>query len=306
MAITLTQARQYAQRVQGANGADAPANLLYLHWIQEALERLWAAYGWKWFRASQRLSLDVEEGDDDLTVTQDGTTFVRAAITWPAKYASEAWDVLVAADPTLAFQIASISTVTGTLATGQKWLLASGSSKVWVGTRWRYSLPTNLRDLDRVEVLGGSFKLAPRTPEEMDALRNAYPHQRGSVPEFYTVRGQYLEIWPALGTTRRALQLTYKRGVTLPAEGDAGSTELDWPDQYVGLLKKAIRLEGALRPDPQVDYVLAEREYKRALADAIVLDGKKVERRHGLSLRPSRARERRPFYLGELPDDDGS
>lgn len=313
MPITLGEARQLA--IDSAwNMADETADRLADRWIREALEDLWTRRDWKHFLALERITLDVEEGDglDDLTVTQDSGAISRTSGNWLAKYVDYSWDLLVEDDDSLAFQLGALGApaTNATLATGQEWLQASGATKAYVLARWRYDLPQNfVRRLCVVEVLPGLFPVKYVTPAELDRTRAAYPHTRSLMPEIYTVRGAFLEVWPALGTERRAIQLTYQRKPTYHADDDDDADELDWPAEYRALLHAAIRWRASASPSVgEAPYALALREYEAALARYESVDGKMTQRRRSVGLR-MRSGPSLPWrggiarHLGELPSE---
>lgn len=279
MTITLGDLRQHCADL-AHDAADTKAGRVRMNWIRAALTRLQFAHDWKWFYATQRLTLDVEVTGSDLTVTQDGNTFVRGS-TWTSTFLTELWDCMVDADSTMAFQFSAIATVTATLATGQEWLQSSGSSKTYTMSRFRYSLPDNavgrvlaVRDLTSYRKIPGVLV------EDFDAQRSRFPHRRGQ-PECFTVRDpRYIELFPGNDSTRRALQVTYLRKVTLPADADATGTSIDWPDEYRDLILKALSLEASiwLGVSAKIQYPIAKAEYESCLAATKNRDSKYVDR----------------------------
>lgn len=287
MAITLGEARQAAADI-AHDASDAKADRVFMRWIRDALAALHSAHDWRHFQASQRLALDVEESGSDLTVTQGSSTVSRTT-SWLSKYVTQAWDLLIEGDASQAFQLGEIDSGTdtqATLATGQVWLEASAGPVDYTLSRYRYSLPDNfLQRLQRVEDLTSQRELAYVLPAEMDLLRNRWPGRRSSQPECYTIRGAFLEVHPAPGTTRRALQLSYLRQVTLPTDAAADATELDWPAEYAEALWRGLELQAAAWGDAcRISFPVAATRYAEALRRVQNRDSKVVEHSRQLRL----------------------
>lgn len=278
MTITLSDLRQHCSDL-AHEAADTKAARVRMTWIRGALSRLHMAHDWKWFYATQRIALDPEETGTDLDVTQDANTFVRDS-TWTSKYASQLWDCMAANDTTQAFQFASIATVTATLATGQYWQQSTDTNTSYTMSRWRYSMPDNfVGRIMAVEDIHGYRKLRHLIVSDFDRQRNRFPHRRGQ-PEYFTVRDpRYLEVHPGNDSTRRALQVTYLRTVTLPADADVDGTTVDWPSEYVEVMYKALALEAAiwLGQASKIPYPVAKQEYDESLKRATSRDSRMVE-----------------------------
>lgn len=278
MTITLTAARQRCQFL-GNDGADTKAALVHMFWIRAALQRLWHAHDWAHYKATQRLTFDVEEAGTNLTATQDGSTFVRGS-TWTAKYLSQLWDCHVSGESNMAFQFSLIATVTATLATGQKWLQATTATASYTMTRFRYSLPDDfVRRLTNLEDLSTHLPIYYRSPVEFDRIRNREPVRRGR-PELFTVRAGYLEVFPGPDSIRRAAQYSYMRKPTLPADADVGATIVDWPEEYADVFWKALSFECSewLGAEARIPVARAELAYENALKATKSQDSKIVEK----------------------------
>lgn len=277
MAITLGTLRQHCADL-AHDAADSKASRVRMVWIRSALSRIHSAHDWKAFYATQRIVLAPEETGSDLTVTQDGNTFVRGS-TWTAKYLSQLWDCMVDADGTQAFQFSAISTITATLASGQYWLQSSGSSKTYTMARYRYDMPTDYSRVIQVEDLSSYRTLRHAIVSDFDRCRNRYPFRRGQ-PELFTIRDpQYIELFPGNDATRRAVQVTYLRMVTLPADADVDATTIDWPDEYREVLVKALALEASvwLGQSARIPFQIAKAEYDEALRRCMSRDSRMVE-----------------------------
>lgn len=286
MAITLGDARSVAADL-AHDASDAKADRVFMRWIRGALTTLHAAHDWKHYEAQQLLVTDAAETGSDLNVTEGSGTITRDT-DWASKYVSQAWDLLIEGDQSLAFTIAAISSpaTTATLATNQVWLQDTATDLDYTLTRYRYDLPGNfVRQVKRVDDLVAQVPLEYWTTDQFDLVRNRQPWHQSDQAVAYTVRGPYLELYPSPSTTRRPFRVTYLRQVTLPADADNNGTELDWPTQYADLLWRAIALEGAAWADAtRIPYVVAERRYEQALKATKVRDATVVDRSRQLTL----------------------
>lgn len=286
MAITLGQIKQYAVEEASQHITGASATRKVIRWIQQALLRLASEREWKHFQTVTRVNLDPEEAGVGLAATEGSASISRTPTAWAAKYLSEGWDLIADADTTIAYQLSAIGTPTtnATLGTGQVWLadnlLAADGGHTM--TRWRYPLPGSaVRQVYSVEVLPQRWPIGYVTPMELDHRRATYPSTRHSSPEVFTIRGTYLEIWPALGTERRALSVSYLRVPTIVADDeDDLTTEIDWPDHHLEVLRAAVILEAShqLGEAAKVPLSSAMLKYKEALGRTETQDSQIAER----------------------------
>lgn len=244
MALTLADLRQYAYDA-AYDMADTKADRLALGWINQALEFLWRRHPWTYYQQTQQITLDPEETGTDAQVTAGANTVVRGS-TWTAKYATEGWDLQLTGVDYL-YRIASISTVTATLETGQKWTGATGTGVAYTLSRSRYALPDDFTQknllvwdlLTRAPVL-------PKTTAEFDLIKHAVPNHRDSQPRYYTLRGDgKIEFYPAPGSSYAVVQLTYVRKPTYFTSDSLSTEVVDWPDEHGHLLKLAIEAQAA-------------------------------------------------------------
>lgn len=287
MAITLSDLRQHCSDL-AHEASDTKASRVRMVWIRNALSRLHGSHDWKWFYATQRIFLDPAESGTDLDATQGGNSFVRDS-TWTAKYLSQLWDCHVDSDATQAFQFSAISTVTATLATGQYWLEATDTNMSYTMARYRYDMPANfVGRVLQVEDLSAHRPVRHAIVSDFDCARNRYPHRRGQ-PELFTIRDpRYIEFYPSNDATRRSVQVTYLRMVTLPADADADNTTVDWPSEYREVLIKALAVEAAawLGQAARIPYPVAKAEFDEALRRSTNRDSRLVEVRQEFGLGP--------------------
>lgn len=275
--ITLEDLRIYAAEVSSADVASVSGDREIQHWINKAIQRLWRDHEWNWQHSSDRIFLDMEESGTALNVTQDSRLVVlTGSDTFAAKYLAEQWNLHVAAEGSMTFELSNIAgPQTATLKEGHNWASTTQTGLSYAWSRHIYPLPSGAKQVIRIELMQNRLDLRHLSPGAFDQQRQTTPTQRGNDPIFYTFRKHRIEIWPAPGTQRKTLLITYRRGPTIYDVSEPNATVVDWEGDWVDLLQAAITLEASITQgnNAPVPYPVAMREYEDCLATYRDVDG---------------------------------
>jgi len=250
MAITLDDLRTYASETASADPSSSSSDREIQTWINDALEEVYLAHDWHWARAVTRVTMVPEETGSYLAVTQGSpqvTLDPAQAERFAEKYLSEGWVLFVDGEGRMGFELGRIDDpLTATLQDGHVWIRATAAAATYTWTRVRYPLPGGALKVYRVEDLEAYGELRYVDPATYDFERSHAPTQRGNRPYLYTVRGGNLELWPGPGSNYLAISVTYKKPAPSYTVEDPGDLVIDWPDDKLGLIRKAILVQASL------------------------------------------------------------
>lgn len=289
MALTLGGALQFA--ADCAHDASGVKTDRVAHrWVEQALLRLWRSALWSWYGATRHYVLDAQESDDQITLTEGGSTAVITASTWPSKYVTQKWRILFGGESSKDFTLASIDgpATTATFDTGQVWSQDSvAGTGTFTASRMRYDLPDDFtRKNELLLHLDLQAILKPVDPAEFDRLAALNPGVRSGQPQVYTIRDDDIWVWPSPGSEHRpSLLLSYYRMVTIPAQGAASATTLDWPSEHEDVFRLAVEVEAARHQGKaaQIPIDVCLPEFERALSSVKAMDAERAGDLRGVS-----------------------
>jgi len=275
MGILLGDLRTFARETASHDVSGDTANREVQHWINMALARIWSAHSWSHANANGRITLDVEETGDALTLVEGSRALVLVAETFEQKYLDDRWHLLIDDESNLTFELAEIKSPTSALARAQhRWVRDSDTGVGYSWARHIYPLPDDAKEITNVELAQSGARVHHLSPAKFDRVRQKAPTQQGR-PVYYTVRGGNFELWPAPDDTWRTLQITYRRkpprytATDDDTGGDDDDTEVDWPEEWADLLYKGVIAEAALTQgkNAPVTYNLAMTDFMGRLVE---------------------------------------
>ena len=268
MALTLGQLRQFAAEIASPDPSSLAADREISYWINAALRRIHAEHYWTHYSAVDRIYLDPEETGSNLVVTQDSVNItLTSGETFKTKYLTERWHLHVNGEGRMTFELKEIVGPTeANLKDGHNYTQAS-TTESYTWSRHIYPLPNEAIRVLRIELMQNRFDLRHLQPHEFDLQRQSTPTQRGNDPIFYTFRGGNVEVWPAPGTQRHTLMVTYQKGPPSYKNDDVDDTAIDWDMRWDDLLQKAVILEASITQgsNAPVQMGVAKMEYEECL-----------------------------------------
>lgn len=274
MAITLGQLRTFCQERASKDASDTTAERSFMDWINGALGRLYGEVELDTTRREKRITVPPSEEVTDGVVTQNSLA-LASATGFQAKWLSERWGLHVDAEGQLEFELAAIAAgspgVTATMRAGDEWIQASATGKTFTFVKNKHLL-TAVHTVDKVQTHDGR-QIPVLVPADFDQRKQGSPCLRGEVPIVCTFRNSYLEVWPSPGESYQKLVITYRLAWTPLASagvaegGDADATVIEWDDDQLDVLKKAIMLEASVEQgtNAPVPYSIALNEYTAAV-----------------------------------------
>lgn len=190
--------------------------------------------------------------------------------TWSVKFSGEDID----------YDFASVATTTSLINLTSSYV---GTASL-VGATYRvskrsYDLPADFRELLAiVDVRAPTFKLRRATYQTMLTLN--LQRNSGDQPHTYSIEAKsndtgnmkvkQLWLYPSPnGTTRFQYDLIYAAFVTVPTSATAGTTTIDWPDEYMDVLQAAIDVQLAKKAQDQGQLSLARDHYEDLIKNAL-------------------------------------
>lgn len=150
------------------------------------------------------------------------------------------------------------------------------SGEDYVAYQRSYDLPSNFRSLIEIFEVDQPSNLRRLSTAQMDHLESS--SSGGSEPYCYTIREKHrddaltdsataqLILYPYPDSTIRQYHLVYQRWPAIPT---TDTDIIDWPDELMELVKRAVDLKIADRnADPQL-YSMAMSSYQQALASLV-------------------------------------
>lgn len=274
MTILLSTIKQFIS--DNANSmADTPAARTMDRIVQDALLLLGREHEWQFLRTRERIALDAPETlSGILNVTQDSGDFVRTSGAFAATDVTQKRELVVDGYTDQPMEIASVETTSSADDTwrspaGQEWINATDTGLSATLYRPRYQVNNKIKRLVACRLLGGSrYDLKVVNRREYEELARLADYVASQPREITVIDPTEVAVYP-VPDQRYDLELEIIRKITIPAEGAADSTELDWPDEMVDLLRAAIRLQLIERLGDEAvpfDADLASARYQRLLA----------------------------------------
>lgn len=294
MAITLGTLRTFCQEIASPDSSGGTADREFMIWINGAIKRLFAEIGWDRILKEQKLTILPEETGSALTVTKGSLSCsLGGAETFLAKYVTGEWDFYIGDEGSFILRLASIdnspTNTTGTFRTGDEWIKSSGV-KTWEARKTKYDLPDDAKQLHRAQIMGNGDLLVILPPHEFDHQKSYNPAQSGSYPRVCCLRKGHLEIWPHPGDSYVKLGLSYRKGAPTYTwtSSTHDSTEVDWDEEWIDLLHKAILLEAAIYQGEgsPVNYPVVFSEYETRLRRYRGLNSVRAELGGPMNLKP--------------------
>lgn len=274
MSITLGQLRTFCQEEASKDASDSTAERSFMNWINNALSRLYAETELDTTRREKRITVPPAEEVSDGVITQNSLA-LASATGFTAKWLSERWALHIDGEGQLEFELAAIAAgspgVTATMRAGDEWIQASGTGKTFTFVKNKHLL-TAVHTVERVQTHDGR-EIPVVVPADFDQIKQQSPCNRGGTPIVCTFRNSYLEVWPSPGEDYEKLLITYRLAWTPHSSaavadgGDADATAVEWDDDQLDVLKKAIMLEGSISQgtNAPVPYTIALTEYTQAV-----------------------------------------
>lgn len=290
---TLGDLKSYAADM-AADAADGKAARVILRHVNAALRRVSNAHDWSFYAARYVIPLDVGVAGSALSAAASATEVtLGGAEVFLQRYVDEAWDLKITGEDNVLFQLASLVTPQrAQLATGQRWFASAASAVAWTMRRGRYSLPDGCREVREVMLSDSRVQLVYLRPDLFDGYKLDQPTLGGD-PQHYTVRGNYLELWPALESTStaQALLLSYRRQPVDFTSAMPDTTPVDFEARWNDLLERAIDVEVAAhhRGSHSLDPTATMRLYEERLGHYKSLDGVRVQQRRQFRLGKGRS-----------------
>lgn len=268
MTITVGQLRTFCQEEASKDASGSTAEAAFMHWINGALGRLYREIAQDTTRRETRITVPPAESVTDGVVTQNSLA-ISSATGFTAAWLSARWGLHIEDEDQLEFELAAIAAgspgVTATLRSGDEWIQASGTGKTFTFTKNKFLL-TAVQTIEKVQLLDGRCVEIVQ-PREFDRQKQGSPCLRGEYPTICTLRNSYLEIWPSPGTSYYKLIVTYRLAYTPLADAALDADTVEWDDDQLDVLKKAIVLEASMSQgnNAPVPYGIAKAEYEGAL-----------------------------------------
>lgn len=269
MAITLGQLRTFCQEEASKDASGSTADAAFMHWINGALGRLYREITLDTTRRELRITVPPAEAVTDGVVTQNSLA-ISSATGLLAKYLSERWGLHIGGESQLEFELAALGVegppaTTGTLRAGDEWIKASGTGKTFTFVKNKILL-TAVQTVEEVQLLDGR-QVPVLQPRDFDRRKQESPCNRGEFPTVCTLRNSYLEIWPSPGEDYYKLIVTYRLAYTPLADAALDAVTIEWDDDQLDVLKKAIVIEASASQgsNAPVPYAVAMSEYMDAL-----------------------------------------
>lgn len=272
MSITLGSLRTFCQEVASKDSTGTTAEREFMHWINNALEKLYLETSLDATRRETKIYVPPSVTRTDGVTTQ-GSLVVTSATAFLDVWRSERWGIHIEGDDQTEYEIATLNgpLTDATMRTGDNWVLASATGLDVTAAKNKFLIPTVAEILS---VRYGQGREVPySSPEDFDRLKGYSPTHRNDTPQVCTYRNDYLEIYPAPSDGYYHLAVTYRLGFTPHSSaavadgGDADATLVSWPDRFLGILKKGILVEAALSQGKSapVPYPLALAEFNLIL-----------------------------------------
>lgn len=268
MTITVGQLRTFCQEEASKDASGSTADAAFMHWINGALGRLYREITLDTTRREMRITVPPAEEVTDGVATQNSLT-LTSATGFTSKWASERWGLHIEDESQLEFELASIAAgspgTTATLRAGDEWIQATGTAKTFTFVKNKFLL-TAVQTIEKVQLLDGRCVEVVQ-PREFDRQKQGSPCLRGEYPTICTFRNSYLEVWPSPGETYYKLIVTYRLAYTVLADAALDADTVEWDDDQLDVLKKAIMLEASMSQgtNAPVPYSIAKEEYEGAL-----------------------------------------
>jgi hypothetical protein len=307
MSITLGQLRTFCQEIASKDAAGSTAEREFMHWINGAEERLYLQSSPDITRRQILFTVPpVDTSIADGVATLNSLT-ITSVTGFPATIVSDRYGIHITGEDRIEFEGATrVSANQVTLRAGDEWIQASATALAFYLVKNKFSIPS-VAEIYSVKLKDGR-EVMYLDPQSFDLRKQLNPCYRSDIPLYFTLRNDWLEIWPSPSTNYYKLNVTYRLGFTPHSSaaaadgGDADSTVLVWPDRWLGVLKKAILIEAAVTQgvNAPVPYPIALQEFSSALG--MLQDNAAKELVPGpLNVRTPITTHRRPHGRFSLP-----
>ncbi len=213
------------------------ADLLAQQGVDDALWMISQEREWPWYHSTKQITLQAPYATGTIAIVSGSTTVTLTSGTWPTwaasaeLYIDNQW-----------YPISTRSSAT-TLLLDTAWGNASITASTYNLAQTEYTLPDDLQSLDRV-MFDQAWSFAPMAVSMATVLQARSNGQWGQArPSLWAIRKDELVTWP-LPTVTATIQLLYYRRP--PALASAADTA-DWDPMHLGLLRRAIEYQAALR-----------------------------------------------------------
>jgi len=241
--ITFTRIKEFCSDMANSM-SDNAADRVFTRAIQDALRSLAGVHNWKHLRERATVQLLAPESHTvAINATQGKREFTTESGKGMAtKYKTELWDVILAADSTLALRIVEILNDDVKADVGQEWLEADVAAGTYTAYKSRYELPSSPKLIYSSRLVQENLPIDPCSNAEYENYRAINIGSAGSQPNRFTTKGKLLFVWPAPDQAYQ-LALDYQRHVNVPEATDDDHLVIDWPIELEHLLRSAVQLE---------------------------------------------------------------
>lgn len=263
---------------QAADMADGKASRQTTRILNAALRAVAHAHDWSFYRDRQVIALDVGVAGSYLAVTQGSREFTLDSTqteVFLQTWVDEGREFLVTGDSGILF---TIDHLVGPFMARmhQEWVEATDTVTTYTVLRSKYDLPATTVKLWEVMLSSSRQILVELTPADFDFRKLEQISTTGD-PLYYTVRGDQIEVWPALGSSSdpAALLISRQKLPALINDSDVDDTDVDWPDRLADLLERAIDVQVLqfFKASTTLDPALTIKSYGETLARYKSADG---------------------------------
>lgn len=190
--------------------------------------------------------------------------------TWGVKFAGEDVD----------YDFASVAATTSTINLTSSYVgTASLTGAAYRVSKRSYDLPNDFRELLSItDVRAPTFKMRRATYQTMLTLN--LQRNSGDKPHTYSIEAKsndtgnmkvkQLWLYPSPnGTNRFQYDLIYASLVTIPDSSTSNTAIIDWPDEYMDVLRAAIDVQLAKKAQNQEQLDIAREHYKELIENAL-------------------------------------